>query len=254
MTAQLTAPGLAPPEPICLYRDATAEVWHCSWAQLAERVEKVDALITDPPYGRRVHAGHDAVSGVWTGEDAVTRREHGYAGWTGEDAVTFVAGFAPHVNGWWCVLESHDLVPAFEVGYAAAGLYSFAPLPCVVTGSRCRLAGDGPNCDTVQAICARPRSVPWCRWGSLPGHYLGPAERGLDRVGGKPLWLMSALVRDYSRPGDLVCDPCCGAGTTGVAARMLGRRFIGCDIDRTHAEIAAKRISKAREQRRFSWG
>jgi len=39
-------------------------------------------------------------------------------------------------------------------------------------------------------------------------------------IGGKPMWLMRALVRDYSRPGNLVCDPCAGGATTLIAAAI----------------------------------
>ena len=57
-------------------------------------------------------------------------------------------------------------------------------------------------------------------------------------VGGKSEWIMERLVCDYSRPGDLVCDPCAGAGTTLVSAVRHNRRAIGGDIDAAHVEIA----------------
>ena len=70
-------------------------------------------------------------------------------------------------------------------------------------------------------------------------------------IGGKPLALMRAIVSDYSREGDLVCDPCMGAGTTLVAAVELGRRAIGCEPDAGRFELAAKRLAKARPQLRM---
>jgi site-specific DNA-methyltransferase (adenine-specific) len=70
-------------------------------------------------------------------------------------------------------------------------------------------------------------------------------------VGGKPLWLMERLVEDYSRPGDLVVDPCCGAGTTLLAALRTGRRAIGGDVLREHAEIAARRVMQPQQQPLF---
>ena len=42
-----------------------------------------------------------------------------------------------------------------------------------------------------------------------------------------PLALMGAIVRDYSKRGDLICDPCAGMATTAVAADMFGRLFVG---------------------------
>jgi len=55
---------------------------------------------------------------------------------------------------------------------------------------------------------------------------------------------MRALIRDYSRPGDLICDPCAGGGTTLLAAAIEGRRAVGAEMDTKHYEIARKRIAK----------
>jgi site-specific DNA-methyltransferase (adenine-specific) len=84
------------------------------------------------------------------------------------------------------------------------------------------------------------------RWGSLPGAYLDSKSQrkpGNVVIGAKQLHTMEALVRDYSKPGDLICDPCAGGATTALAAIGLGRRFVGAEIDPdTHAK-AMKRLS-----------
>jgi hypothetical protein len=54
--------------------------------------------------------------------------------------------------------------------------------------------------------------------------------------------VFAELVRRLSRPGDLVCDPQCGTGTTGVACRRLGRLFLGGDRDEKMVKIARHRI------------
>ena len=64
----------------------------------------------------------------------------------------------------------------------------------------------------------------------------------------KPLSLMEALVRDFSDPGELVLDPFAGAGTTGVAALSLGRRFLGWELDPAHAATAQRRLAEVRPQ------
>ncbi len=43
--------------------------------------------------------------------------------------------------------------------------------------------------------------------------------------------------------GDLVFDPFCGSGTTAVAAKELNRFFIGAELDREFAGLAARRIA-----------
>ena len=78
---------------------------------------------------------------------------------------------------------------------------------------------------------------------------MGEADR--ERTGHetqKPLALMEALIRDFTDPGDLICDPFCGSGTTGVACKRLGRRFIGWEREPRYHAIAEKRIANAREQ------
>lgn len=59
----------------------------------------------------------------------------------------------------------------------------------------------------------------------------------------KPLALMDEIIRDFTDPDDLVLDPFCGSGTTGLACIRQGRRFIGIERDPTFAALAAQRIS-----------
>jgi DNA modification methylase len=59
----------------------------------------------------------------------------------------------------------------------------------------------------------------------------------------KPLELMRWLVRLLCPPGGLVLDPTAGSGTTGAAAVLEGRRFIGIELEPAYMEIAAARIA-----------
>lgn len=58
----------------------------------------------------------------------------------------------------------------------------------------------------------------------------------------KPVALMEYLIRTYTNEGETVLDNCMGSGTTGIAASMTGRRFIGMEMDVGYFEIAAERI------------
>lgn len=58
----------------------------------------------------------------------------------------------------------------------------------------------------------------------------------------KPLMLLRRIIMASSRPGDIVLDPFCGSGTTGVAAIEQNRKFIGIDSSRDYLLLAKKRI------------
>jgi DNA modification methylase len=59
----------------------------------------------------------------------------------------------------------------------------------------------------------------------------------------KPVKLFQMIIADYSNPADLILDPFAGSGTTCVAAKMLGRRYVGIEISPEYCEIAERRIS-----------
>jgi site-specific DNA-methyltransferase (adenine-specific) len=58
----------------------------------------------------------------------------------------------------------------------------------------------------------------------------------------KPVALIEYLVKTYTNEGDTVLDNCMGSGTTGVACKNLGRKFIGIEQDANYFEIAKNRI------------
>ena len=58
----------------------------------------------------------------------------------------------------------------------------------------------------------------------------------------KPVALMRHIISASSRPGAVVLDPFAGSGTTGVAARELGRSFVGIEKDAGYFEMADRRI------------
>ena len=58
----------------------------------------------------------------------------------------------------------------------------------------------------------------------------------------KPVIALTPLIEAYSKPGDIILDPFAGSGSTGVAARMCGRRFILIDIERRHCQTARARL------------
>lgn len=83
---------------------------------------------------------------------------------------------------------------------------------------------------------------PYGRWDKMQNHH--PTV--------KPLALMRYLARLTKTPtGGVVLDPFMGSGTTGIAAVLEGRDFIGIELNPEYLEIAEKRIAEAQKQLRL---
>lgn len=73
----------------------------------------------------------------------------------------------------------------------------------------------------------------------LPWEYTGNTHHPNE----KPVIAIIPLIEAFSKPGDLVLDPFCGSGTTGLAAKTVGRRFVLIDKTYAHCRTARDRLS-----------
>ena len=64
----------------------------------------------------------------------------------------------------------------------------------------------------------------------------------------KPLGVMRWCIEKLPKDANTILDPFMGSGTTGVACAMMGRKFIGVELDQKHFDIACQRIEKAYQQ------
>lgn len=226
------------------YEHGGISIFHGNCREIFPQIGECNAVITDPPFSARTHSGHDASAkgNAGEGKDSAERKSLGYAPFTESDVAQLCLMASAACTGWIVAMTDHTLAYCRQMDLA--GRYVFAPLPYFAPGSTVRLSGDGPCSWTTWIIVSRTAAQ--LRWGTLPGGYV--AREGWigsnARMGGKPLGLMRCLVKDYSRDGDLIVDPFMGAGTTLHAAKELGRRAIGIEIDEMACELAAKRLSQ----------
>ena len=54
------------------------------------------------------------------------------------------------------------------------------------------------------------------------------------------------MVDALTKPGQIVLDPFCGTGSTLVAADLLNRRWVGCDLSRQYCQLAMMRLDQNR--------
>lgn len=203
-----------------------------------------DALIFDAPHSETDgDVGRNdgyAENGLLPSYDALSA----------SDVRLFCESWAPRTRGWMVSITDYELSSVWIAEMLRVDRYAFrAPVTCVIRAMSVRAQNDGPSSWTLYAVVSRPRTREFV--GVLPGAYVGGTEGhgragGSERSGGrgKPSWLMRALVRDYTKPGDVVCDPFAGWGSTLTAALALGRSAVGAEVDATaHAE-ALRRLAR----------
>lgn len=79
--------------------------------------------------------------------------------------------------------------------------------------------------------------------------WTGPLTPAKEKKNGKhptqkPLYLLERIIEASTNEGDVVLDPFCGSSTTGVAARSLGRKYIGIDNVEDYIQLSMRRISE----------
>ena len=210
---------------------------------------RFDHVITDPPYEKEAHkTGRRTQASVKRGVDA----DLDFDAIT-EEIRSEVARLCCSLSDGWCLFFCQaEAAGAWRDAIEAAGGKYKRTMIWVKPDSTPQLNGQMP------APGYESMPLAWCgaghsRWnaGGKRGVYTH-LTNGQDRHGvhktEKPVALMRELLADFTSPGQLIADPFCGSGTTGVAAVKLGRRFIGIEKDPRYFEISCERIRAALTQ------
>lgn len=240
--------------PDCVQGDARRED---SYAQ-ALGGERADVLITDPPYcllTRRRKGGdpRDPHAGRKIDRQPVTRFEsvRDYRSFTDEwlpRAVSHLRAGGPMAI-WTSFLGKEPITTvARSLGYQLADEFVWAKRTTGREGNEQLLRvyetallfsreplpplrdADPPRCRCVVAGYDDDREA--ARWGNHPNH--------------KPFSVLEALLRGWSRPGELVLDPFAGSGSIPAAALRLGRRAACIEIEEEWASRVRARLARAR--------
>ena len=207
-----------------------------SLALLEAGLLKCDAIVSDPPYGIGFH--HDGLGANGLGAPVYTGK--------------IIGDEKPFDPGPW-VRYAGDKKPVvlFGADHFKTRLPEGGRFIC--WDKSCGQGAAASFCDAEFAWTNRrnPRSVFRHFWmGAMR------SDDGFDgktaaraHVSQKPVNLMQWCI-DHARIGldKVVLDPYMGAGSTGVAALLSGRRFVGVEIDPGHFEAARQRIEKAAAQ------
>lgn len=187
------------------------------------------AIITDPPYGR------DALP-LWT-------------------TLATVAGEALPAGGWLLAYSGQACLPEVMAALGSTLTYRWTLGAMYPGGEQMARIGDMTVLTGWKPVVAY-RRPPFGSARGPGGVFTGEGRTGfrdlLPRGGrekdlhewAQPISEATELVARFTAPGDLILDPFAGSGTTLAAAKMLGRRGVGIELDEARCEVAARRLSQ----------
>ena len=210
-------------EPVII-GDATLYLGDCR--EILPTLGKVDAVVTDPPYGIGEAAGKNKSRG-----NLAVARDYGDDIWDNEpvspDLLAIVRASAK-----WSII--------FGGNY-----YDCPAASCWLVWDK--LNGDNDFADCELAWTNLPKAVRRIQFmwnGMLRAH----GESRGDHPTQKPIGVMKWCIGQLPNPNMTIIDPFMGSGTTGVAAIQMGKHFIGIEREPKYFEAACRRISDARRE------
>lgn len=200
-----------------------ATLYHGDCLEILPTLPKVDAVITDPPYGIdfTYESHRDDIDGWYRliGSVVPLCRERAQ--------FVVMPSCAIKRLPWWYANHQPEWLIAWHKGspghVSTIGFNDWEPHVCWGRPKR-------PMHDHFSTVCGFDEN----------GH---PCP--------KPVAYSTWLVARGSPDGGSVADPFMGSGTTGVACAQLGRKFIGIEIERKYFDIACERIDNAYRQARM---
>lgn len=238
------------------YVDGSVTIYHGECFDLLHELSGIDALITDPPY-----SSGGAMRGDRTGS-TVTK-------YVNSDTAAYRPEFAGDTRDQrsylaWCSLWMNAALQASNPAAMAAVFTDWRQLP--ITTDALQAAGwvwrgigvwnkgEGTR-PRLGALRSQAEYVVWGTAGphndkrnpiALPGVFSISTVQGDEKqhIAQKPVEVMRWLGQ-MCPPGGTILDPFMGSGTTLRAAKDLGLKAIGIDVDERYCEMAAKRFGQS---------
>lgn len=201
-------------------------LYNADCREVLPTLPKVDAVVTDPPYGINENSRKVASRGK-----LAAPRDYGDFDWDRAPPPAEVIEAIRGLSKWQVIFGGN--------------YFDLPPTSCVLVWDKMGPANDFADCEL--AWTNLPKAVRRIRYlwnGMIREEKDIPREHPTQ----KPLGVIRWAIEHIPPPASLILDPFMGSGTTGVAAVKLGRKFIGIEIEPKYFDIACKRISDALKQ------
>ena len=211
------------------YQDSACTIYHGDCREILPLLPKVDLVLTDPPYGEVTHKG------ARTGTEKKVLVD--FDSFTTEKLLELTALFVDASRRWvFMTCEWRHAAKMEEAGLPLIRLGVW-----IKPNGAPQFTGDRPGTGwEAIAILHREGKKKW-NGGGHHATWIHNIEQG-EHPTTKPLGLVKTWVQQFSNEGETILDPFMGSGTTLRAAKDLGRKAIGIELEEKYCEIAVKRL------------
>ena len=221
----MTAPRL-------YYRDEACTIYHGDYLDVLPALDVADHVITDPPYDLKTHKG------ARYGFRETSSEIH----FAPADVAVIVPRLLAAARRWvvaFCALEMFgEYRDHAGASWVRAGFWRRTNGVPQFTGDRPGQPGEGLAIMHAAGVKKR-----WAGHGEH-AFFEYPIVCNGPHPTTKPEPLMQELVTLFTEAGETVLDPFMGSGTTLVAAKRLGRKAIGVEVEERYCEVAARRLAQ----------
>lgn len=224
------------------------QVIHADCREVLPTLGQVDHVISDPPFEAAAHTKGRRLNGAMLddGHRAVLEAPLSFPAITQVERMGVSAEIARLTKRWAIVFAQVEAVMEWQHALTATSEMAARRIGVwVKPDAMPQFSGDRPGMGYESIVFAHRKGR--SKWNG--GGRVAVFTHNKNTPGGahhhetqKPLPLMLELVELFTDPEDLILDPFCGSGTTGVACLRLGRRFIGIEKDATYASVARERL------------
>ena len=219
------------------YSEAGITIYHGDARDILPTLEPVDLVLTDPPYAEQTHTGARSSKGGYIST---------MIDFPSVDAAFLRSMFADCKSKAWIVSfldynHAVDMERQPPEGYRGVriGIWDKLNYTPQFTGDR-----PAQGWEAISILHKAGAKMQWNGNGRKSVWTMARADR-VEHPTEKPLKLVRELARLFSNADALILDPFMGSGTTLRAAKDLGRKAIGIEIEEKYCEIAAKRMSQS---------
>ena len=236
------------------YEQDGITIYHGDCREVLTTLDAVDHVITDPPYARDVYTRLSMPN---------TKEGSGTPGRSlGDSSARLAAGDIGHIDDmldavaveiarlakrWALVFSDVETCHRWRSATEGAGMRYVRTGAWVKPDAMPQMSGDRPSVGFEPCTSAHAKGPMRWNGGGRQAVWIYNTVKGSTRPNHpcpKPETLMAHIVSDFTDEGETILDPFMGSGTTLVAAKRLGRKAIGIELNEAYCEIAAKRLAQ----------